>query len=68
MAKQVFIEVTIDPKDTGNPLIEGKNFSDSLCLKETENLEQALGKVKNRTKKAEGLKNPEQQKLTVGKK
>lgn len=68
MAKLVTIEVTIDPKNPGDPLIEGKNFADNICLKETENLEQALGKVVNRTKKAEGLKNPAQQKLTVGKK
>lgn len=60
------IEVTISPK--ADTKIEAKGFEGVGCLKATENLEQALGKVKKRTNKSEMLKNPEiGERVKVGK-
>jgi hypothetical protein len=48
------IIVEIDPK--GGSKIEAQGFTNASCLKETESLEEALGKVSDRKMKAEGLK------------
>lgn len=52
--KLVEIELTIEPG--GKTTIEAKGFSNSACLKETESLEEALGKVSDRKLKPEAHK------------
>jgi hypothetical protein len=49
------VEVTVSP-DGKNTKIEVKNVPDASCLKMTESLEEALGVVTKRVKKAEGVK------------
>lgn len=64
---QKTIEVTIE-KD-GKLKIEASGFSGGACLKETESLEQALGKVEKRSMKSEASKGITiADKATVGKK
>jgi len=59
------IEVTISKK--GETKIEAKNFEGAGCLKATQSLEEALGKVKKRHEKPEMLKQPELgEKVKVG--
>ena len=50
MGRETII-VDIDKK--GGVEIEAEGFKDASCLKATENLEKALGKVSERNKKAE---------------
>lgn len=54
MPSEKIIKVTID--NQGNPDVEVKGYADGKCLKETALLEADLGKVVNRTKKAEAYK------------
>lgn len=55
MAKQqVEIVVLIEPG--GKTTIEAKGFKNDACLKETESLEEALGKVSDRKLKPEANK------------
>jgi hypothetical protein len=54
MAGQRKIIVTANPD--GSSKIEAQGFPDGSCLKETESLEQALGKVQGRELKAEAHK------------
>lgn len=68
MASAVELIVTIDPKNPGNPSIEGKGFKDASCLKEAEGIVNALGaKVTKQTKKIESA-TPAKQQVTLGKK
>lgn len=48
-------EIVIDIDPDGGTHIEAKGFSDGGCLKETKALEEALGVVDGRTKKAEAF-------------
>ncbi len=48
------ITVTID--EAGGSKIEAAGFSNASCLKETESLEEALGKVSDRKLKVEASK------------
>ena len=61
--KEVQIIVTVGPD--GKPEIEAQGFKDGACLKETKSLEEALGKVEGRTKKAEASIPPVQDKSKV---
>lgn len=56
--KEVKIHVTVSPQ--GETKIEAIGFQNNACLKETKELEEALGKVEKRELKAEG-RIPEQQ-------
>lgn len=64
--KEVKIVVTVG-KD-GGTVIEAQGFKDAECLKETKELEEALGKVEGRTKKAEASVPPvgDKTKVKVG--
>lgn len=55
-AGEKFIKVTVDKQ--GNTVIEAVGYPDGSCLKATENLEQALGKVQKRSLKMEASKTP----------
>lgn len=48
------ITVEIDP--SGSTKIDAQGFTGNSCLKETESLEEALGKVSDRHLKAEAMK------------
>lgn len=60
-----FIDVIVD--DEGNVVIEANGFSGGACLKETEALERALGKVTKRTMKAEASAAKVADKAVIGK-
>lgn len=63
--KEQRIEVTVDKK--GNAKVEAFGFEGGACLKETEDLEQVLGKVEKREMKAEAARQPQTgHKVTVG--
>lgn len=55
-AGEKYIELTILPD--GSTKLEAVGFPDGSCLKETEDLEKALGKVTKRTLKTEASKKP----------
>ena len=60
------IHVTFPPNGKG-PVIEGKDFPDGSCLKETKTLQEALGKVKEQKLKPEAAKLPKiEEKVKVG--
>lgn len=62
MATEKKIVLTFDKK--GEMTIDAQGFPDGTCLKETASLEEALGKVTDRTKKAEAFINtPATQKI-----
>lgn len=48
-----FVEIEVTIKPGGALTIEGKGFQGDECLKETESLEEALGKVGSRRMKPE---------------
>ena len=56
MATQKQLSIDIFPD--GSVKIEAEGYKDSTCLKATEDLEKALGTVKNRVKKTEALRMP----------
>lgn len=59
------IEVTVSRK--GEVKVEAKGYSDGGCLKASASVEEALGKVKKRTNKAEMAKMPElEEKVKIG--
>jgi hypothetical protein len=60
--------IVVDCNPDGSVKIEAEGYKDSACLKATEEVEKALGVVKNRTKKPEALRAPAGTGLTVGKK
>lgn len=68
MATEKVIEITI-PKGSSEVTIEPvKGFKDGSCLKETLDLQNALGTTKKQVKKPEALKAPEVEKVNLGKK
>lgn len=50
--QEVKIHVTVSPE--GETKIEAIGFKNAACLKETKELEEALGKIEKRDLKAEG--------------
>lgn len=48
--------IIVDIDSTGGSKIEAQGFTNAACLKETESLEEALGKVSDRRLKAEASK------------
>lgn len=48
--------IIVEIDKSGGSKIEAQGFTNAACLKETESLEEALGKVSDRKLKAEGLK------------
>lgn len=59
------IEVTVSPK--GEVKIEAKGYDDGGCLKATQTLEEAMGKLKKRTAKPEMAKMPDlKEKVKIG--
>lgn len=59
-------QIIIDCLPGGKSTIDVKGFKDGGCLKETADIEAALGKVEEREKKPEAYIAPAAQKLTVG--
>ena len=51
--------IVVDIHPDGSVKIEAEGYKDNTCLKATEDLEKALGVVKNRTKKPEALRAPQ---------
>lgn len=65
MAIEQVIEITIG-KDGGVKIEPVSGFKDGSCMKETEDLEKALGgNITNRVKKAEAFVPPQVSKSTV---
>lgn len=60
------VQILVDVSSTGDTTIEARGFADAACLKETQSLEEALGKVNGRTKKAEASIPHIADKTTVG--
>jgi hypothetical protein len=60
------IEITI--YTDGRTTYDLKGYGDATCLKETEEFQQAMGKVTKQTKKAEAYKTSAAQTVAVGKK
>jgi hypothetical protein len=59
------IEVTVSKK--GEVKVEAKGYDDGGCLKATQSVEEALGKLKKRTNKAEMAKMPDlKEKVKIG--
>ena len=54
MKTQKTITVIIDKQ--GNPTIEASGFTGDACLKETKGIEEALGKLSDRSLKPEAMK------------
>ena len=52
------VEIEVVIKKDGTTTVEGKGFQGNECLKETETLEEALGKVGSRRMKPEASNKP----------